>query len=235
MLKRFVYYRNRIISQIKDGCGQVTFVTAKPVFIHQEVAYFSQWESPELVKSILNDVIRAEDDPKWRRSGASTPEEYADWSWSGCGLACLKMILAHALKQVIPLVTLGRQALEYGVYRLPLKAHPGLYYLPFKEFITKKYGLRARVISGMSMGDIIHALNSQGYVIASVSPEIRSPGSKPVLHAGHLILIIGYDLRRKYIYFHNPSQPTSANQNHSQISFKDFQKFFAYRGVVVTT
>lgn len=83
-------------------------------YIHDTVPYFSQWESRGLVKQIITGKIDGKDDPKWRESGAESREEYDEWSWNGCGMACLKMILASAQNKTIPLAALGKMSLRYG-------------------------------------------------------------------------------------------------------------------------
>ena len=64
--------------------------------------FYSQWESPELVPSFLDGSLTAEQDPRWHRSGAASPAEYAYWVVKICGLACLKMILAARGEPVAP-------------------------------------------------------------------------------------------------------------------------------------
>jgi hypothetical protein len=59
------------------------------------VPYFSQWESAELAARFVDGSLPLAEDPRWAASGARPPAEYEYWAGKVCGLACLKMILAH--------------------------------------------------------------------------------------------------------------------------------------------
>ena len=202
-------------------------------FVHKEVPYFSQWESPDLNQAILSRQIDAKDDPNWRQSGAKTKQEYFDWSWSGCGMACLKMTLAYLGKGTIPLVTLGKRCAKRGGYTYPLESSSGLLYKPFVKFVKKEFGLDAKVINPMLLEDIIILLGSGGFVIASVTPEIRQPNIKPKLKGGHLVLMLGYDLDKAELYFHNPSGISKSTRDYASISLDNFKNFFNNRGIVI--
>jgi hypothetical protein len=195
--------------------------------------YYSQWESPELASKILDGSMKAEDDPRWRASGAKSKAEYDDWSWSACGLACTKMILAYSTGDVVPIVTLGKKALSYGCYDLPLMTSAGLRYGPYVTFVHKEFGWHASVRSPMIREDIIQALSKGSFVIASVNAAIRQPSSRPKSKGGHLVLVVGYDVSKKELYIHNPSGEVEKTQQAMPISFQDFEKFFAYRGIII--
>lgn len=204
----------------------------KPRFVHKNVPYFSQWESRELVEKIITKQIKASDDPRWRDSGAKNVQEYTSWSWSCCGMACLKMVLAHKNNRVIPLVTLGKQSLKYGGYKLPLQDHPGLYYKPFVNFIKSEYGLEGKAVSALTLNEIKQTISSGGYAIVSATPEIRFPDRNPTKHGGHLILLFGYDDVKKVIYLHNPSGFRDS-QEKVEIPYRQFKKFFDNKGIIV--
>lgn len=202
-------------------------------FCHTEVAYFAQWESPELIEKILAKKISPQDDPLWKRSGAISTKEYAYWSWNACGMACLKMLLVHKKNLLIPLVTLAKECLRYGGYRLPLETSPGLFYRPFCTFVKAKYGLRAKPISALTITEITHILSRRGYVIASVDPTIRTPEHTSSQKGGHLVLIIGYNKNEQALYLHNPSGSNATNQSFVKLTYKQFHKFFANKGIAV--
>lgn len=204
-------------------------------FVHKNVPYFCQWESRGLAKEILEKKITTDDDPKWKTSGAKTKKEYHDWSWSGCGMACTKMILAHQSGKVIPLVELGKKCTEYGGYIMPLETSPGLFYKPYVTFVENEFHWSAKVVQGMSDAELMHELGKGGYVIASVSPQIRYPQSKPKAKSGHLVLVLGYDKAKKEFYLHNPSGISKETQEYAAVSFQDFKKFFSGRSIVVKT
>ncbi len=202
-------------------------------FTFTDVPYFSQWESRELNAKILSHAIDTKDDPKWKLSGATSKQEYEDWSWVGCGMACTKMLLAHKTGKIIPLVELGKKCTEYGGYSYPLKESKGLHYVPYVKFIKAEFGLNAKLIVPLIIDEVITALNAEYYVIASVSPDIRTPEVNPTHKGGHLVLMLGYDLNEKEFYFHNPSGISTSTQEYASISFDDFSKFFGQRGIVI--
>lgn len=211
----------------------LTKLRAPKRFVHQNVPYFSQWESAELAGEILSQKISATEDPKWQDSGALSRKEYAEWSWNGCGMACLKMVLAHKQAIIIPLIVLAKQCLGYGGYQVPLKTSPGLFYQPFCTFVQKEYGLAAKANSALVRAAIIHALSLGKYVIASVNAEIHNPENNPEKTGGHLVLIIGYDQEKNTVTFHNPSGRNQLNQEAVELSWHLFKKFFAYKGIVI--
>lgn len=198
-----------------------------------DVPYYSQWESPELVEPILTGKIDASDDPNWKASGATSKDEYALWSALACGMACTKMILDKELGKIVPIVKLGEQSSTYGAYTMPLDESKGMVYRPFTMFLKQMYNLDATPILPLDIYRIIHELSHNSYIIASVSPKIRHTGDIPPSKGGHLVLIVGYDLNKEELYFHNPSGFTKDTQKYAVISFNDFLKFFGGRGIVV--
>lgn len=211
------------------------FRKSSKIHVLHIVPYFGQWESWDLIGKILKKELSAADDPLWRKSGAKTKAEYVLWSWNGCGMACLKMILSYLKKKEYPLVTLGKICMEYGGYKPSSKVNDllGLFYAPFVTFIQKEFGLKGRVVSLFSVDETIYALDQGNVVIASVSPLIRNVNVKPSSKGGHLVLIVGYDVRRSELIFHNPSGDTKTSQEFVHISFSDFERFFANRGIIV--
>jgi hypothetical protein len=202
-------------------------------FLHKNVPYFSQWETPELAEKIINKEISSEEDPKWKGSGAATKKEYANWSWSGCGMACTKMLVAHLHEEDIPLVELGKKCANYGGYTLPVEDSVGLIYGPYTKFLAEEFKLTAEAVIPLIVPEIIEALSAGKYVIASVSPKIRHVSDKPVTRGGHLILMLGYDLDKSLLYFHNPSGFTRETREYTSISLSGFKKFFGGRGILV--
>lgn len=199
----------------------------------ENVPYFSQWESPELVDRIVKGGMLARNDPNWKKSGARSKIEYAEWSWNMCGMACLKMILAHRNDTVVPVVTLGKLCLKQGGYSQPFDTSNGMDYRRFVAFIKKEFNISAKIMSPMLQRDIMVALARGDYVMASVSSMIRSPESRPRHKGGHLVLVLGYDLKKKIFLIHNPSGSFNHNQTYAELSFRDFARFFAERGIVI--
>ncbi len=215
------------------------------------IPYYSQWESNNLVNEILTEKLKAQNDPKWKNSGAKTHEEYAIWSWSGCGMACLKMILKDRLKKDYPLVELGKMCMKYGGYKdnsakydtnktinqgkaVPSGYFEGLFYKQFLNFIRREFSLEGIIIRPMVIGDILKAISNHRYVIVSVNASIRDANSIPPYKGGHLVLVTGFDLRKKLLYIHNPSGFYQESQENYPICFNDFNKFFSNRGIVIS-
>lgn len=46
-------------------------------------------------------------------------------------------------------------------------------------------------------------------------------------------LATGYDLDKKLLYINNPSGHKTETQDHAKVSFDDFEKFFAHKGIVI--
>jgi hypothetical protein len=149
-------------------------------------------------------------------------------------MACLKMVLSAKLGKEIPLVELGKLCQEFGGYIPKDDELDGLYYEPFVKFTNKVFGLEGKVISPMEIEDIVVELENENFVIASVSHEIRNPQSASSKQGGHLVLVLGYDFPQQRLLLHNPSGISPDSQEYAQISFADFERFFAHRGISIT-
>jgi len=148
-------------------------------------------------------------------------------------MACTKMVLAKQLGRTIPLVELGKKCAEYGGYPSLQPGSAGLLYAPYVRFLKAEYDLHAKITSPLLLMEIVDTLSDGDFIIASVSPMIRKPTSKPETKGGHLILMTGYDLDKKVFYLHNPSGIDAASQEYAEVSFTDFKKFFSGRGIVI--
>jgi hypothetical protein len=224
--------KNKAVLHAKQIRSKLRRKLYKESFIHGGVPYFSQWESRDLVEKIVTKQIAAADDPRWQESGAKNVAEYTSWSWSCCGMACLKMILAHQQRKVVPLVMLGKQCVKYGGYRLPLETSPGLFYKPFVNFIKQDFGLNGTAVGALTLDEIKHAVSNGGYAIVSVTPEIRFPSQQPIKHGGHLVLVFGYDDKKKLIFLHNPSGFKDSQENVA-LSYAQFRTFFDHKGILI--
>lgn len=211
-------------------------------FIHQNMPYYSQWESKNLVDCFITGKLKVEDDPKWKNSGAKDKLEYLNWSWNGCGIACFQMVYNHLTGKKVPLVKLGKSILKHGGYKLNKKAYvqgdylhslDGLYYKPFLKFLDQEFHLQGKIISPLVLGEIMQELGQGNFILASVSPYIRNPGSKNSKQGGHLVLMLGYDLKKRIFYFHNSSGIYQKSQEYSEINFQDFRNFFDNKGLTI--
>lgn len=219
------------------------FIIIKPnKFIYSNLPYFSQWESKEMVDSLLNRSKKAEDDPYWKNSGAKNKLEYLNWSWNICGMACFKMILKYDKNIDIPLISLAKKSHDYGAYKIInqhynkgeyLQSVDGLFYKPFISFIRKEFNMVGRVVSPMVLKEILYFVSKKYYVIVSVHGSIRNPKNYPLNKGGHMVLVSGYDVKKEILYLHNPSGFYHQSQKYAQITFEDFEKFFSNRGMII--
>ncbi len=211
-------------------------------YLIKNMPYYSQFASPDLVDKILEGDIQAQVDPRWKESGAKTKEEYAIWGHNGCGMACFKMILEKKLGKQLTLTQLGNVCKNYGGYKMNLRAkkehdlpkyYDGLFYKPFLVFINNEFGLNGNIVAPMVLNEIIKSLSEKKFVIISVHPDIKKPSQTPKGKRGHLVVALGYDWNKKVLYLHNPSGTYDKSQKIGGISFTDFNKFFARRGIVI--
>ena len=199
----------------------------------QHVPYFSQWETPEMTLTVLSEGFAAlHRDPLWRNSGAATPEEYARWAVNICGMACLKMILA-ARGEIHPTLQLARACTAYGGYVVNEAdaSIKGLIYAPFVTFVGERFGLNARIVTGMEAAAIPELLTKCGFFIASVHHSIRWPEREPPIKGGHLVLVTAAS--PETIRFHNPSGHDRASQADVVLPLSTFDRFFAGRGIAI--
>ena len=200
----------------------------------EAIPYFGQFESSEVVEQFFDGTLTAKNDPKWQNSGASSPDEYEWWAWHICGMACLKMALAHHSGHAIPTVTLAKRCEELGGY---VRHHgtidpKGLRYAGLCNMAHSDFGWHAVICSPMSLTDIAYAIAHKRYVIASVHPEIYQSSSTPTHKGGHLILVVGYSLKDHALLYSDPwGRP--GKQHYVSIAIDDFERFFANRGIIL--
>ena len=204
-----------------------------PALAVAAVPYFSQWETPDMTLDVVADgapaLLR---DPLWRASGAETVEDYARWAVNLCGMACLKMLLAARTGTTVPIVPLALACETYGGYVTdPDGRIRGLIYAPFVPFVKERFGLDARVVTGLAAGDIEAILDKAGFLIASVHHSIRWPEHTPPSKGGHLVLVTAAG--GGIVRFHNPSGHDRAARENVELSVAVFDRFFAGRGIVV--
>lgn len=193
-----------------------------------QIPYRSQFASPELVAEIVAGVRSVDDDPRWRESGGATPAEYAVCASTGCGMACLQMVLAAHGRPVAGLAELWRRCERYGGYRPDGRG--GLIYAGLVAFAQAELGLRARVAAPLSLADLLAAVRGDEVVIASAHKSIRRAGPSGG-RGGHLVLVIDADDER--LYFHNPSGDTPATRRGVWMDASRFASFYAERAIAV--
>jgi hypothetical protein len=194
------------------------------------VPYYAQWESPELVADIVGGRIRATDDPRWRNSGAGSPEEYEFWSWRSCGIACLRMILEHHGQTVPPAVVLARECEGIGGYVRNSDGVRGLIYAPFVEWVQRRFLLPAEARGELSHAQLRESVAAGDLVMASVHPTIREPTETAGGRGGHLVLVTA--VADDAVVINNPSGFSAVNQQAATVHDEDFVRFYARRGIV---
>lgn len=199
--------------------------------LHEPVAPVTQYASPELIERIVYAGHDPGDDPAWAVSGAASREEYGAWCGHACGMACLRMVLAHRYGDAPPLLELLHGTRKAGGYvERPDGTVKGLIYAPFVEYVRDSHRLDAHVRTDLDTEALRSELDRGRMVIASVHKEIRRPDRAAPGKGGHLVLVIGH--RDGLLHFRNPSghRPDTVTATMAETTFA---AFFAGRGVVV--
>ncbi|MFI5805098.1 hypothetical protein [Streptomyces sp. NPDC051561] len=203
-----------------------------PATVHP-VPYHSQWASRELVPAILAGELQAAEDPLWREYGASSPEEYAWWSWRLCGVACLRMSLAHWGLTVPTAMELAAGCERAGAYvRREDGGLDGLIYAPFTRYVEANWPLTAECRPGLPAAEIPGLIAEGHLLMLSVHPSVREPdGGDPPRRGGHLVLAVG--ATPEALLVHNPSGFPGHSQEFAPVRWSDLGRFYAGRGVVL--
>ncbi|NUS14047.1 MAG: hypothetical protein HOY69_22020 [Streptomyces sp.] len=197
----------------------------------RSVPYYSQWESAALVPEFVAGTKAAVDDPLWQKSGADTPEEYAFWAPRICGVACLRMALDHWNRPVPPSVVLARDLQDAGAYVREGDDVKGLIYRPFAEYVTRRWGLYARVAPELTGAEIRQEIARGRLVVISVNKDIRTPEADPASKGGHLVLVVAADAEG--VKLNNPSGFPGRSQHQAPVPWTTLERFYAGRGVVL--
>ncbi|MFG3053040.1 C39 family peptidase [Kitasatospora sp. NPDC048239] len=197
-----------------------------------EVPYYAQWESAGLVREIIEGAVHAEDDPRWGASGASTPEEYAFWSWRLCGVACLRMALDYWWGVAPAAVTLAGELVEAGAYVRDGDRLAGLVHEPFAGYVRQRWGLAAQTRAELPAAAVAGEVAQGRLAMVSVHPAIRDPrGPEPQRRGGHLVLVVG--ATGTGLVIHNPSGFAGESQDYAHVPWRRFERFSAGRGIVL--
>jgi len=227
---------SRITQEVKNASYALRVRIARiPFAVAHDVPYVCQFATPAHAEATLRGTLATVADPEWAQSGADSPEQYARWAFTCCGMACTAMALAYFRKQKVTPVELAQDAARFGVYTEKDGALSGMLYRQFAMWVTK-YGLRASIYTWLSVKDIEYALAKGQLVIVSVNPNIRGHDTAPALQVGgHLILVTGYDRDRATITVNNPSgfESTETQKGHT-LTEEAFKKYFAGRGIILS-
>ena len=200
-----------------------------------EIPYRSQYGSLDLAGAIVAGRMAIGEDPGWVESGARDRAEHTRWARSGCGMACLQMILAARGEVVPPLAELGRRAIGYGAYEArPARGFGPLIYAGFVDFVGAEFGLQARVAAPLELDDLLSAVAADEVVLASVGADIRALPAQPARRGGHLVLVVDVSADRSRLCFHDPAGDPPARARGVWLERDVFARFYAGRGIAVT-
>ncbi|CCH32969.1 C39 family peptidase [Actinosynnema sp. NPDC047251] len=194
------------------------------------IPYFSQWESADLVPALLAGEVSAASDPAWARSGASTPQEYEFWSWRMCGIACLRMVLAHRDGSAPPAMLLKDDCVVEGAYVVEGTSVKGLIYAPFARYVERKWDLAAEVVTAVGLVEVGDLVRRAKPVMISVHPSVREPAGTAGGRGGHLVLAVG--AAPDGLLLHNPSGLPGKSQEFAFVRHELLDRYYAGRGVV---
>src|SRR5665213_1647532 len=85
--------------------------------INFDVPYVCQFAKPEHAELSLKKELAPIHDPHWKESGAESPERYADWAFTMCGMASAAMALGYFKDETMRPAELAEDALKAGVYK----------------------------------------------------------------------------------------------------------------------
>lgn len=141
------------------------------------------------------------------------------WSDRACGLACLRMIIAHFGKPVPSQYELLIQGLEQRAYSPQGWIHQGLAQL------GERYGINASLVTVENGDQLQSILETMGPIIASVTLTFPEDGRR----GGHLVVICGrHKQPEPSVSFRDPSGWGASN---SIVSEKRFFRSFSGRGI----
>ncbi|MFB7600157.1 hypothetical protein [Streptomyces sp. NPDC056160] len=206
--------------------------------------YVSQWGSLDRNDEVVIrraapsrlDVFLGRTDPSqlhdWASDGYQSREEYLFWSRKICGLACLQSLLHGWTDVRLPMRELLSLALDRGCYVMePQGGVQGLIYRPFMAWVGSRFGFRCQLVENTPIQESARSVRPGQALIASVSPEIRDPGTQEPRRGGHLVLI--HEVQGGTVRFHNPSG-YSHNADSASLPVHVFERFHAGRGILVS-
>lgn len=209
-----VNYFTDLVSEV------ISRVTPIKPEVHKDIPFFAQ--DPE-AESAYPSALPLE------------KRDYDLWVDSACGMFCLKMILKYKFNKDYSVIDLAKEAMDnYGAYFVGTdRKLSAMKYAPFKTFIKHKFNINSDVCSILTTRKIKHELSIGNLVIASVHWDIKDPNRTPPFKGGHLVLITGYSEPEKVFYMNNPSGLKGISDKDAKISYRDFSKFFAGRGIII--
>ena len=200
------------------------------------VPYHSQLASQDLAEAIFSKGLDPALDPRWRESGAATPDEYAYWVNRACGAACVAMAVEALGGPVYPLIEWARRGSAIGGYLNDLRqdnphAERGWLHSALAELmIAAGFYAEPRAVE---LDQVPAWLGAGLLVIASTSYEIGT--DLPITRrGGHLVLVHGVELKNGQIsalHLHNPSGRCAELRANARLTAERFTA--AYSGRVI--
>jgi len=106
----------RIFQEIRNfAYEQKVRSSILPPRVQYETPYVCQFAKPEHSELSLRKELAPKDDPHWKETGAASPERYAEWAFTMCGMASAAMALGYFKGKDIKPAELAEDALKHGV------------------------------------------------------------------------------------------------------------------------
>jgi len=209
------------------------------IHLSYRVPYCAQIASPELAEAIFAQGMDPARDPRWRESGAETPEEYSYWVERACGVACLKMCVEALDGPVRSLLGWARLGLERGGYLVRRaedgsQQEVGWIHGALAE-MAREVGLSAQARAA-TLEEIVACLRRDCLVIASVSYESGDDRLPITRQGGHLMVVVGaeqLDGAPLAFYVNNPSGRRAELQAGARLSVERFTPGYTGRIIVI--
>ena len=204
----------------------------------ERLPYAAQVASPDLAARIFVDGMDPALDPRWRESGADSPQEYAYWTGRACGVACVKMCVEAFGGPDLPLVEWAHRGVALGGYLSEPRpdgsqAERGWLHSALADLMRAE-GLQAEP-RPLAVEDYPALIAAGSLVIASVSYEIGT--QLPVTRrGGHLVVVYGLELQNGQVstlILNNPSGRTADMQAGARIPAMRFAQGYTGRAIVV--
>lgn len=159
----------------------------------------------------------------WEKDGFSSSSDAALWSNRSCGIACVRMILAHYGSPVPTMAALLREGLGLGAYSSRGWVHAGLANLLRRHRVDASAQRIDREVEALMV-----FLREGRPVIASVTERLPMDGRR----GGHLVVVTGGVLPGEgagTVYFNDPS---AWGQRNPSVPSERFLSSFTGRIVV---
>jgi hypothetical protein len=212
---------------------------AQTIHLPYTVPYYAQIASPELAEAIFTQGMDPVLDPRWAESGAATPQEYAYWVERACGVACLKMGVEALGGPRYSLVEWARRGMERGGYLIRTDDYGDSQEIGWVHSalagMAREVGLRAEARSA-GLTEIVHFLQKETLVIASVSFEAGDDRLPISRQGGHLMVVTGAETEGDTplaFFVNNPSGRRANLQSGARLPVERFAPAYSGRIILI--